>query len=217
MAGARNSNVVMSLSFRRVNEGNGGAGGGERKEGGEERKKEREALAVEIKSEKDRVTQTERWILKALFGYVETEPPLTNAEKIKNYKEAPIFVYETLWTRKDDDDTDRAFPLKNLLPTDGVPTLFPHSLSSIRDMFRQGRTMGPLQQTSFLRTVQHFSKLFASDMAVKSSGYVRLWISGAVGANTRDKRTKRNKIINMNRQTDTKTDRNRRNVEWTNK
>ena len=197
---------LVFFFYRRIDEGNG--------EGEERRREEeRKELVKELNSETDRLTHNERWLLKAFFGYVETNPPLTDAQKIKNRNEAPLFLHETLWTRKGGDDTDRPFPLQNLMPTDGVPTLFPHSLSSLQTLFQQGRTMGPLQQTSFTRTVQHFSKLFATDMAVKSSGYVRLWISGAVGANMRDRRTKRYKIVNINRQTDTKTDRNRRNVQ----
>ena len=167
-------------------EGSGGGRDGKgagKEEGEEEEGKEKSKYAKEIQSEKSGLTSGERWFLKSFFGYCDTFPAIPGG-KLRKASEAPLYVFQKLWPdgrTETTDETDKPFPLQSLIPTeDGVPALFTHSISSISEMFRGGQTMGPLEQTSFLRSMQHFQKLFEPDMAVKPSGYIRLWISGAV-------------------------------------
>ena len=150
-------------------------------------REERKNLAKEIRSELASLSTSERWLLKSLFGYCHTDPHLDNDPnfQLKSPDSATIYVYESLWPSGLTDRQRRAeqkpFPLKNLIPRDGdLPTIFPHNLASIKEMFKTGREMSDYAQSSMCRSFQRFNKAYSHDFAVKQTGYTRLWISGSV-------------------------------------
>ena len=142
-------------------------------------------LVDEIRSEINKLTSQERWLCKAMFGFSDTRPTLLANEKdqLKSPESACLYVFESLWPSKLTDSLrekeQQPFPLQNLVPTD-VPALFHHTPDTVRDMFREGRRMNDLSQTSFVRGIQKFQKVFAQDLSVKSFGHTRIWISGSV-------------------------------------
>ena len=152
-------------------------------------KEERKDLAREIRSELGKLTSSERWLCKALFGFTAAEPPLSpehhepSRDGLKSPDSACLYVFESLWpsglTEDQRENEQKPFPLKNLIP-DKLSTIFHHDLASIKDMFREGRNMNDISQTSFIRSFQRFNKVYAHDLAVKPSGYTRTWISGSV-------------------------------------
>ena len=129
------------------------------------------------------MTDGERWLFKSLLGYADTKPSIRRGgEELKRPDSAPLYVFESLWPdgKVETDKRATPFPLHNLIPSDGLPSMFVHTLESLKQMFRDGREMNALSQTSFLRTIQHFQKIYTPDMAIKPGGYLRLWISGPV-------------------------------------
>ena len=150
-------------------------------------------LAGQMRSQINKLTSDERWMLKAMLGYAFTDPPLgTEHQTLKSPSSAPIYIFESLWPPKLTDvlrkKEEMPFPLKNLIPTD-VPALFEHSVDSLKKMFREIREMDELGQSGIVRGVSDFKKRFETDLSVKPSGFSRIWISGSVSFQKR--RTKR--------------------------
>ena len=140
-----------------------------------------------------KLTSSDRHLLKALFGFVKTIPSLTEQRReeddgLKTIESACLYVRQTLFPSKlSDAEKEREegpFPLKELIPH-LVPSLFEHTLDSLKKMFLDGRIMTDLAQTSMIRSFQKFSRLFTPELAVKQNGQIRVWISGSVSRRKR--------------------------------
>ena len=85
-------------------------------------REERKNLAKHIRSELASLSTGERWLLKSMFGFSQTDPQLDDDPnfQLKSPDSASIYVFESLWPSGLTDRQRRAeekpFPLVNLIP-----------------------------------------------------------------------------------------------------
>ena len=162
---------------------NGGGGGGDltfRPSPAEKKELEKEA-----RSQRDNLTSSDRHLLKAFFSYVPVftakNEGRTSATRTKN--DAITYVQTALWpsglTQEQRDKEEAAFILEKLLQP-AVPSVFVHTVESLRALFREGARMNDIQQGRLIRMFQHFDRLFTRDLAVRSTGFARVFVSGSV-------------------------------------
>ena len=162
---------------------NGGGGGGDltfRPSPAEKKELEKEA-----RSQRDNLTSSDRHLLKAFFSYVPVftakNEGRTSATRTRN--DAITYVQTALWpsglTQEQRDKEEAAFILEKLLQP-AVPSVFVHTVESLRALFREGARMNDIQQGRLIRMFQHFDRLFTRDLAVRSTGFARVFVSGSV-------------------------------------
>ena len=148
-------------------------------------------LKREAQSQRDNLTSSDRHLLKAFFGYVAVA---TTAEDNKNgqirpakhtRKDANFYVGDALWPADLTDEQRRAeestFVLESFLQP-AIPSIVTHSVSSLEKMFRDGADMTYRQQGQLLRYWQlQDRRIFTRDLAVRTNGFARVFLSGSVG------------------------------------
>ena len=146
---------------------------------------EKKELEKEARSQRDNLTSSDRHLLKAFFSYVPVftakNEGRTSATRTKN--DAITYVQTALWpsglTQEQRDKEEAAFILEKLLQP-AVPSVFVHTVESLRALFREGARMNDIQQGRLIRMFQHFDRLFTRDLAVRSTGFARVFVSGSV-------------------------------------
>ena len=148
-------------------------------------------LKREAQSQRDNLTSSDRHLLKAFFGYVAVA---STAEDNKNGRirpakhtrdDANFYVGDALWPADLTDEQRRAeestFVLESFLQP-AIPSIVTHSVSSLEKMFRDGADMTYRQQGQLLRYWQlQDQRIFTRDLAVRTNGFARVFLSGSVG------------------------------------
>ena len=165
----------------------------------------KEALANEENTKRDALTRSDRQTLRCYFGFTKCVQIPSFPVKDKNSVNGFIrrMLFENDNKSKDvenskrtdgrvDSDTasekaakdaqneedDEPFDL-NVLLTRDVPTIFPWTLDSLKDMFLEASRFTDNQIIAVLRSFTSFDRLYSSDLAI-STGFVRLLLVGPV-------------------------------------
>ena len=154
---------------------------------------EKLALRQEAQSQRYNLTSSDRHLLKAFFGYVAVTPTAATATKKdggpiqpakRTRDDANSYVQNALWPANIPDEQKRAeedvFVLESFLQP-AVASIITHSVTSLTKMFRDGANMNYRQQAQLIRMWQrHDDRIFTRDLAVRSSGFARVFLSGSV-------------------------------------
>ena len=157
---------------------------------------EKLALRREAQSERYNLTSSDRHLLKAFFGYVAVAPTAATATKKdggsiepakRTRDDATLYVQNALWPANIPEEQKRAeedvFVLESFLQP-AVPSIITHSVTSLTKLFRDGADMNYRQQAQLVRMWQkHDDRIFTRDLAVRSNGFARVFLSGSVSRN----------------------------------
>ena len=167
---------------------------------------EKMELEKEARSQRNNLTSSDRHLLKAFFSYVPVRNgnEVTNATRTKS--DAITYVQTALWpsglTQEQRDREESAFmPEKLMQPA--VPSVFVHTVESLRALFQDGSRMNDIQQGRLVRMFQHFDRLFTRDLAVRTNGFARVFVSGSVRTTVveKEKRAKKDKMFTIHTRT----------------
>ena len=155
------------------------------------RTEQKKLLAAEARSERLKLTSSDRHLLKAFLGYTATVDSLSSSsasphhgQKLKPAQSACVYVKQSLFpdglTEQEKQREATPFDIRQCIPT-LIPSLFTHDEASLRDLFERGRNLNDLGQSSMIRAHQDLgSRLYTSELAIKQNGQTRIWISGSV-------------------------------------
>ena len=154
------------------------------------RTEQKKLLAAEARSERLKLTSSDRHLLKAFLGYTATVDSLSSSasphhrQKLKPAQSACVYVKQSLFpdglTEQEKQREATPFDIRQCIPT-LIPSLFTHDEASLRDLFERGRNLNDLGQSSMIRAHQELgSRLYTSELAIKQNGQTRIWISGSV-------------------------------------
>ena len=144
-------------------------------------------LKKETKSQRDYLTTSDRHMLKAFFAYVPVTPTTTTKTTTTGAKrekaDACSYVQSVLWPpglTTDEQNVENApFVLETFLQP-VVPSIFAHTVGSLQTLFNRGGRMNDREQTSIIRSFQHFNRMYTNDLPVRNGGYARVFVSGSV-------------------------------------
>ena len=123
-------------------------------------------IVEESKTQKHKLTKSDRSLLRSFFGYNEVK---NFHAGVKKKKDASIFTKASLWSDSEDeqegDNNEKTRPppplapyeLSSLVNEDGVnsiPTIFPLRLHELEELFTHGASMNNIEEASVIRSFQ---------------------------------------------------------------
>ena len=105
----------------------------------------------EEKSIKNKLTQSDRVLLRSFLGYCKIRQ-FPN-DDLKKWSDSCDFVRSMLWPEGDENLTQDEFDLHLLTgkENNSIPRLFPMDLEEIKKLFQEGRRFTDIQEIAFLR------------------------------------------------------------------